>query len=120
MVVLLVYAYIAMQTLLNASVYTLSMVTTKELSGDEEPPKWNRIFWSITLGVIAIALAYIGGIRPAQTTTVISSLPIVVIATLILIAFFKDMRQTWNTKQPVLDTPSQSLDTGIVTSGDKE
>jgi len=121
MVVLLVYAYIAMQTLLNASVYTLSMVTTKELSGDEEPPKWNRIFWSITLGIIAIALAYIGGIRPAQTTTVISSLPIVVIATLILIAFFKDMRQTWNTKQPALDTSvAQSIDTGMVTSSDQE
>jgi L-carnitine/gamma-butyrobetaine antiporter len=104
MVVLLVYAYIAMQTLLNASVYTLAMVTTRELSGQEEPPKWNRIFWSIALGIVAIALAYIGGIRPAQTTTVIGSLPMLIVATLVLAAFFKDIRQTWSSKHPSQNT----------------
>ncbi|MDQ7095164.1 L-carnitine/gamma-butyrobetaine antiporter [Desulfosporosinus sp. PR] len=95
MAILLVYGYISMQTLLNGATYTLSMVTTKELSGEEEPPKWNRIFWSIVLGVIAIALAYVGGISSAQTTTIIGALPMFFITILILISFFKDIRKTW-------------------------
>ncbi len=93
--ILLVYGYIAMQTLLNGSTYTLAMVTTKELTGEEEPPKWNRIFWSLTLGLIAVAVVSIGGIRPSQTMTIIGSLPIFIISLLILVSFFKDVRANW-------------------------
>lgn len=93
--ILLVYGYISLQTLLNGSVYTLAMVSTKELSGHEEPPKWNRVFWSIMLGIIASVLLLIGGIRPSQTTTIIGSVPMLIIATLVLLSFFKDIRKTW-------------------------
>ncbi|CAA7603432.1 transporter, betaine/carnitine/choline transporter (BCCT) family [Acididesulfobacillus acetoxydans] len=98
LVILLIYGFIAMQTLLNGATYTLSMVTTQELSGEEEPPKWNRIFWSITLGVIAVAMAYIGGIRPSQTMTIIGAVPMFVITVLILVAFFKDLKN-WPTSK---------------------
>lgn len=93
LVVLLVYGYIAMQTLLNGATYTLSMVTTKELTGDEEPPVWSRIFWSIMLGIIAVALAYVGGIRSSQTMTIIGAVPMFIITVLILVSFFKDIRK---------------------------
>lgn len=92
LVILLIYGYIAMQTLLNGATYTLSMVTTKELSGEEEPPVWSRIFWSIVLGVIAVAMAYVGGISSSQTMTIIGAVPMFVITILILVSFFKDIR----------------------------
>ncbi|HWR45621.1 L-carnitine/gamma-butyrobetaine antiporter [Sporomusa sp.] len=95
--ILLIYAYIAMQTLLNGATYTLAMVTTKELSGEEEPPQWIRIFWSLVLGAIAIALVYIGGIRPSQTMTIVGSIPIFLISVCVLISFMKDMRKHWGT-----------------------
>jgi len=93
--ILLIYGYIAMQTLLNAGVYTLSMVTTERLSGEEEPPQWLRIFWSIVMGVITIGLVLIGGIRPSQTTTVITSIPAMIIMVLVLVSFIKEIRVTW-------------------------
>ena len=95
LVLLLIYGYISMQTLLNGATYTLSMVTTKELGGEEEPPIWSRIFWSLTLGVIGIAMAYIGGVRPSQNLTIIMALPMLIITIFILISFFKDIGKFW-------------------------
>jgi len=97
LVFLLIYGYISMQTLLNGATYTLSMVTTKELGGEEEPPIWSRIFWSLTLGVIGIAMAYIGGVRPSQNLTIIMALPMLIITIFILMSFFKDIGEYWPT-----------------------
>lgn len=97
LVFLLIYGYIAMQTLLNGATYTLSMVTTRDLGGEEEPPMWSRIFWSLTLGVIGIAMAYIGGVRPSQDLTIIMALPMLIITIFILMSFFKDIRNYWPT-----------------------
>ncbi len=95
MPVLLVYAFMAMQTLINGQVYTVAMITTKNLSGADEPPSWIKIFWSLVLGVTTVALLLIGGIRPFQTMTIIGSLPMVIIATLVLISFTKELKGGW-------------------------
>jgi L-carnitine/gamma-butyrobetaine antiporter len=91
---LMLYAYISMQTFLNGTTYTLAMVTSSVNSSEEEPPRWIRIFWSLALGGIAVALTYMGGIKVAQSMTIITALPSLVIIFLITAAFFKDI-QTW-------------------------
>lgn len=96
--VLMVYGFFSMQTLLNGNVYSMAMVTTKELSSDEEPPRWNRVFWSLGVGAIAISLLLIGGISSAQSVTIIGSIPGVIIMTLMIWAFFKEIRSGWKIK----------------------
>lgn len=92
MPVLFVFANICMQTLLNANAYSMAMATTKVLKAGQEPPIWIRIFWSICIGVISIALLMIGGIRPFQTITVICGIPALLIIALMTLSFFKDIR----------------------------
>lgn len=92
MPVLFVFANICMQTLLNANAYSMAMATTKVLKAGQEPPTWIRIFWSICIGVISIALLMIGGIRPFQTITVICGIPALLIIALMTLSFFKDIR----------------------------
>jgi L-carnitine/gamma-butyrobetaine antiporter len=55
------------------------MITTKSLKGDEEPPLWMRIFWSVGIGAISISLLLIGGIAPAQTVSIVASVPLSVV-----------------------------------------
>lgn len=93
--VLIVYAFISMQTLLNGQCYSMAMVTTKELKNDEEPPIWLRIFWSLGIGAIAICLLLIGGIAPAQTVSIVSSVPITIIIAIMIIGFLKEIKQGW-------------------------
>ena len=104
--VLLVYGYMCLQTLLNGQVYTIAMVTTKNLSGFAEPPSWIKLFWAFALGIIVIMLLLIGGIRPFQTTTIIGSLPLVVIASMVLISFFMEIRKGWVIKDGVEQHPN--------------
>lgn len=91
--VLMVYGFISMQTLLNSQCYSMAMITTKSLEGDEEPPLWMRIFWSVGIGAISIVLLLIGGIAPAQTVSIVAAVPLSAVVIIMLIAFFKELRQ---------------------------
>jgi len=92
MPILFVFANICMQTLLNANAYSMAMATTKVLKSGQEPPLWIRIFWSVCIGVVSIALLMIGGIRPFQTITVIAGIPALAIIALMTASFFKDIK----------------------------
>ena len=93
MPVLFIFANICMQTLLNANAYSMAMSTTKVLKSGQEPPSWIKIFWSLCIGVISIALLMIGGIRPFQTITVICGVPALAIIALMSLSFFKDIKK---------------------------
>lgn len=92
MPILFIFGNICMQTLLNTNAYSMAMSTTKVLKSGQEPPQWIRVFWSICIGVITIALLMIGGIRPFQTITVICGVPALAIIALMVISFFKDIK----------------------------
>lgn len=112
--VIMVYAYMCIQTLLNGQVYTIAMVTTKNLSGFAEPPSWIKIFWAFALGIAVIALLLIGGIRPFQTVTIIGSLPLVVIATLVLASFFMEIkRHGWVIRDEISSLTSAVVEPGV-------
>ena len=91
--VLMVYGFVSMQTLLNGQCYSMAMITTKTLEGDEEPPLWMRIFWSVGIGAISISLLLIGGIAPAQTVSIVASVPLSAVVIIMVLSFFKDLRR---------------------------
>ncbi len=43
--------------------------------GQDKTPAWQRLFWSITIGVMAIALLLADGLQALQTATIVSALP---------------------------------------------
>lgn len=93
--VLMIYGFMSMQTLLNSNVYGLAVVTSKSLQGNEEPAIWNRVFWSLAVGVISISFLLIGGISPAQCITIIGSIFAIIVIILMIIAFFKEVKNGW-------------------------
>ncbi|MBD9513688.1 BCCT family transporter [Pseudomonas sp. PDM22] len=48
-------------------------------SGHEHSPLWQRIFWSVSIGVVAIALLLANGLKALQTATIASALPFSII-----------------------------------------
>ncbi len=58
-----------------------SLVVDMLTSGgqDDDSPVWQRIFWSVTEGLIAAALLLAGGLTALQTATIASALPFTVI-----------------------------------------
>lgn len=48
-------------------------------SGHDHSPLWQRIFWSVSMGVVAIALLLANGLKALQTATIASALPFSII-----------------------------------------
>ncbi len=61
-------------------------------NGAERSPVWQRIFWSLLMGVVAIALLLADGLEALQTATIASALPFSVILLLSLWGVFKALK----------------------------
>lgn len=90
---MLVLTLVANINLLNGTAYTLAMISTKKLTGDQEPAAWNRISWVIVLGVMTLILLAIGGLKALQTSSIIMSFPMIFIFIIIIYGFFKATKE---------------------------
>ena len=75
--------FIYSATTLQASAYTIASVASRDLvAGESEPLRWNRLFWALALGGMAVALMYLGGLKPLQTASLIVALPLIFVIAL--------------------------------------
>jgi len=94
LVLFVAMAFIYSATTLQASAYTIASVASKEMvAGESEPLRWNRLFWAVALGGMAVALMYLGGLRPLQTASLIVALPLIFIISLSVWSFLKWLRE---------------------------
>ncbi|WP_444944291.1 BCCT family transporter [Microbulbifer sp. ZKSA006] len=88
--VILVYTVLALiftATTFDSISYILAAVVQKEV--DEEPARWNRLFWAFALSVMPIALLFLGGLETLQTASVIGGVPLLIVALLLCISIVK-------------------------------
>ncbi|MEZ5643555.1 MAG: BCCT family transporter [Burkholderiaceae bacterium] len=69
--------FIFLATTLDSAAYVLASVTSKKLSGYQEPKRALRITWALILAGIGAFLIQIGGLKPVQTSTIIVALPLI-------------------------------------------
>jgi BCCT family betaine/carnitine transporter len=83
LVLFVAMCFIYSATTLQASAYTIASVASRDLvAGESEPARWNRLFWALALGGMAVALMYLGGLGPLQTVSLIVSLPLMFVIAL--------------------------------------
>ena len=86
--------FIYSATTLQASAYTIASVASKDLvAGESEPLRWNRLFWALALGGMAVALMYLGGLRPLQTASLIVAVPLIFVIALCVWSFLRWLRE---------------------------
>ncbi len=73
--------------------YTLAAATTRRLEDDEDPERWNRMFWAMTLGVLPVTLLFLGGLKSLQTASVLASLPLLFIGVLMAWSLVRALRE---------------------------
>lgn len=64
----------------------VSMLTAK---GTDDPPRWVRLFWGITEGLVAAALLVAGGLGALQTASIIAALPFSIVMLLMVVSLWK-------------------------------
>ncbi|MFD1861390.1 BCCT family transporter [Planococcus chinensis] len=90
-----VLAFIFLATSLDSATYILSAIATKELVGEQEPARWHRMLWGAVLAVLAISLLMIGGLKVIQTSSVIVSVPVIVLYVLLTLSLLRWLKQDY-------------------------
>ena len=87
-------ALIFTATTFDSISYILAAVVQKEV--DEEPLRWNRLFWAFALSFMPIVLMFVGGLETLQTASIIGGVPLLAVALLLCISIVRaanyDMR----------------------------
>jgi len=100
MVLFVAMCFIYSATTLQASAYTIASVASKDLvAGESEPKRWNRLFWALALGGTAVALMYLGGLKPLQTAALIVAVPLIFVITLCVWSFLRWLREDLDSLQ---------------------
>jgi len=96
-IVIFVFTLLALiftATTFDSISYILAVVVQKEV--DEEPLRWNRLFWAFALSFMPIVLMFVGGLETLQTASIIGGVPLLAVALMLCIAIVRaanyDMR----------------------------
>ncbi|GGO85494.1 transporter [Marinobacterium nitratireducens] len=80
-------ALIFTATTFDSISYILAAVVQKEV--DEEPVRWNRLFWAFALSIMPIVLMFLGGLQTLQTASVIGGVPLLLVALMLCISMVR-------------------------------
>ncbi|RVU32525.1 BCCT family transporter [Neptunomonas marina] len=69
--------FVFLATTVDSSAYMLAAICTKEITGYQEPERWNRIMWTILLAFVGVGLLSVGGLKAVQTSTILVALPMI-------------------------------------------
>ena len=93
-IVILVFAVVSVvfsATTYDSASYILASSATRRLEAGDDPPRWHRLFWAITLTVLPLTLMFIGGYEVLQTAVLVVSLPILAIGVLMSVALVRQL-----------------------------
>ncbi|RPH51974.1 MAG: BCCT family transporter [Desulfobacteraceae bacterium] len=90
-----ILCFIFLATTLNSAAYTLSSQVTRTLTGDEEPPRWNRTLWGIILGLFAVGLLSTGQLKAVQLSSIIVALPLMPILLIMVFSLMKWVKEDY-------------------------
>lgn len=89
-----VMAVVFLATTYDSASFTLASVSTRELKAGENPARWLRVFWACSLGVLPITLMFLdGGIKVVLSTTIVVSLPLLVVGWLMASSLLKSLKE---------------------------
>lgn len=67
--------------------YILASVVQHEV--DDEPHRWNRLFWAFALCAMPAALMFLGGLSTLQTASIFAGAPLLVIMSMTMLSLIK-------------------------------
>ncbi len=100
-----VLAIIFLATTFDSISYILASVVQTKV--DDEPMRWNRLFWAGALSFLPITLLFFGDLQTLQTASIVGGFPLVIISVLLCVSIYKmgryDLRRQPHVDDPVID-----------------
>ena len=87
-----VLSFIFLATTLDSVAYVLASITTRNLRGDVEPARLNRLCWAFALAFIAVGLLLAGGLDTVQASSVVTALPLIPVLGILALSLVRWLR----------------------------
>ncbi|WP_428911629.1 BCCT family transporter [Niallia sp. Krafla_26] len=88
-----ILGFIFLSTSLDSASLVIASVATKELDGEAQPARWHRLLWGIVLSALAISLTMTGGLDVVQTSSVLVSVPVLLMYILMAMSLIKWLKK---------------------------
>ncbi|BBD41086.1 choline transporter (plasmid) [Aminobacter sp. Y103A] len=79
-------------TTMDSSAYVLASMSSRRLDADEEPSRLNRITWAVILGITAIAMLMMGGLKAVQSSSIVLATPLVFLMALLVVSLMRMLK----------------------------
>ncbi|WP_372740158.1 BCCT family transporter [Neptunomonas sp.] len=89
----IVLFFVFTATTMDSAAFVLASISSKDMSGDEEPACWNRIIWAMILGGSAIAMMLMGGLKAVQSATIVLALPMLPLMALLVFSLMRMLKE---------------------------
>ncbi len=87
-----VLSFIFLATTLDSVAYVLASITTRNLRGDVEPARMNRLCWAFALAFIAVGLLLTGGLDALKASSVVTALPLIPVLGILALSLVRWLR----------------------------
>ena len=88
-----------MATTFDSSSYALASCASEKLEEDNEPEKWQRLFWAFTLILLPLSLIYIGGLDSLKLAVLVSALPLTIVYILMAVSIVLTLKKDKNSNE---------------------
>ena len=76
----------------DSGALVMANFTSHLKDAESDGPKWVRVFWAVTTGLLTLAMLLVGGVSTLQQATVIMGLPFSVVLVFIMLGLFRALR----------------------------
>ena len=90
---LAVVGLIFIATTYDSASYTLAAGATRSLREGQDPARWHRVFWALSLGVLPLSLLFLGGLKVLQTASIVASVPLLGVYLLLVVSILRRLRE---------------------------
>jgi BCCT family betaine/carnitine transporter len=91
--VFILLCFIFLATTLDSAAYVLASVTSRKLSGYQEPKRSIRVSWALILAGVGVALIQLGGLKPVQTSTIVVALPLIPVLLVLTLSLMRWLKE---------------------------
>lgn len=91
--IFIVLSIVFYATTLDSAAYTVASVCSRDLHNDEEPPRISRLVWAFALALLALALVVTDNVQIVQSSTVLTSVPVIPVIFLMCISLVRWLRE---------------------------
>lgn len=110
-----ILAFVSLATSFDSVAYMLASITSKDIGQYIEPTRFQRIFWAFAITILPIALLFLGGLKTLQISSVVGSLPLLIIVVLMMVSFIKDIKKEFSNEKVRKIIIENNVDSELIT-----